>query len=151
MPIVANADPFGGGGMPIPAANADPFQGMPVQQDPFQGASLQQTTPEVSKLREWEEKHSQDLEDASRKEQAAKQELRTKATDTLQKWYEDRKSEISKKQATNRQDAQTAEKTRIEAMQPGANPWERVVALIDTNARTAVEAQDTSRMRALLI
>merc|ERR1719373_1352310 len=147
---MAPADPIGligGGDMPAPpVAAADPFSGMPVAQD-----SGMKAMPEVTKLREWEDKHEQELEDISRKEEADRKERRLKASEELSKWNDERASDISKKKNTNRADESTAAKAREAAEKPGANPWERVVDLIDTSARTADESRDTSRMRALLI
>merc|ERR1719401_2375133 len=138
---------IGGGDMPAPpVAAADPFSGMPVAQD-----SGMKAMPEVTKLREWEDKHEQELEDISRKEEADRKERRLKASEELSNWNDERASGISKKKSTNRADESTAAKAREAAEKPGANPWERVVDLIDTSARTADESRDTSRMRALLI
>merc|ERR1719296_388360 len=148
------ADPMsfvGGGDMPAPAAApaaVDPFGGMPVAQD---SGMMGGGPAEVTKLREWESKHEQELEAISRKEDADKAERRTKASGELSSWYEERASDISKKKNTNRADESTAKTAREAAEKTGANLWERVVDFIDTNARTADEARDTSRMRALLI
>merc|ERR1719203_2598970 len=146
------ADPMGfvGGDLPVAApAAADPFQGMPVSQDTgLMGKPAEAT---VSKLREWEDQHEKELDDISRKEEADKKDRRLKASEELTKWYDERTSDISKKKNTNRADENMAQKAREAAEKPGANPWERVVDLIDTSARTADESRDTSRMRALLI
>merc|ERR1712087_746945 len=84
-------------------------------------------------------------------EVARKQATRKEAGDELTKWYAERKENIEKKAETNRK-AEIAEKENREAAEkPGANAWERVADLIDTNARTADEARDTARMRSLLI
>merc|ERR1740123_2868058 len=107
--------------------------------------------PEVTALREWESKHEQELEEMARKENADKAESRQAASEQLNQWYEERQANTAKRLQTNRADEATSETARAEAMQPGANPWERVVDLIDTNARSADESRDTSRMRSLLI
>merc|ERR1719215_1748923 len=133
-----------------PAAYADPFQGMPVQ-DASAGMGGGAMIPEMTALREWEAKHEQELEEISRKEDADKGERRKAASEQLTQWYDERTAGNQKRLATNRADEATAESARAEAMKPGANPWERVVDLIDTNARTADESRDTSRMRSLLI
>merc|ERR1712176_80029 len=107
--------------------------------------------PKMTALREWESKHEQELEELQNKEAASKQATRKEAGDELNKWYSERKEGIQKKAETNRR-AESAEKENRDATEkPGANAWERVADLIDTNARTADEARDTSRMRALLI
>merc|ERR1719282_805846 len=134
-----------------PAAYADPFQGMPVQDASASMGGGGGMIPEMTALREWEAKHEQELEEVSRKEDSDKAERRKSASEQLTQWYEERQTSNQKRLATNRADESTAETARAEAMQPGANPWERVVDLIDTNARTADESRDTSRMRSLLI
>merc|ERR1712204_130963 len=106
---------------------------------------------EVTKLREWEAKHEEELEETARKEAGAKQQTRESAANELAKFYQDRKAEMTKRVEVNRAQEKELEAGRLAAMKPEANPWERVVDLIDTSARTADEAGDTSRMRSLLI
>eukprot|EP00928_Gymnodinium_smaydae_P060011 TRINITY_DN4354_c0_g1_i2.p2 TRINITY_DN4354_c0_g1~~TRINITY_DN4354_c0_g1_i2.p2 ORF type:complete len:210 (+),score=76.25 TRINITY_DN4354_c0_g1_i2:84-713(+) len=140
-----------------PAAYADPFQGMPMQDPGSMGASpavgggVVGGIPEMSKLREWEDKHEKELEEMSRKEEAAKKERRAKAAEELKKWYDERKQNITKRIATNKAEQATVEQSRDDAAKGGSNPWARVVDLIDTNARSADECRDTSRMRSLMI
>merc|ERR1712203_34396 len=125
------------------APAADPFAGMPT------GGG--KAGVDASKLREWETNHERELEEIATQESSTKNETRKAAADELAKWYEERKDTNQKKASTNRKDEQTVLENREAASKPGANPWERVVDLIDTNARTADESRDTSRMRALLI
>mmetsp|Transcript_35772 Transcript_35772/g.100535 ORF Transcript_35772/g.100535 Transcript_35772/m.100535 type:complete len:195 (+) Transcript_35772:93-677(+) len=147
MGMAAPMDTGFGVDMGSPAAAAvDHFSGMPVAQD-----TMGKSVPEVTKLREWEDQHEKELDAISRKEETDRKERRLKASDELSKWYDERTSDISKKKNTNRADEGMAQKAREAAEKPGANPWERVVDLIDTSARTADESRDTSRMRALLI
>merc|ERR1712217_794550 len=107
--------------------------------------------PEMTALRDWEDKHERELEEIDTKEKAEKKEKRQSAQEELTKWYEEQNANTKKRHATNRTDESTAEVARAEAMKPGANPWKLVADLIDTNARTSDESRDTSRMRALLI
>mmetsp|Transcript_57064 Transcript_57064/g.92438 ORF Transcript_57064/g.92438 Transcript_57064/m.92438 type:complete len:183 (-) Transcript_57064:56-604(-) len=131
------------------AVTADPFQGMPVKEA---GGSMGGKIPEQNALREWEDKHEKELEDMSRKEVAKKEERRKVAAEALAKWKQEQAETASKRQATNRSNEASTEKSRLDAMKPGANPWERVVELIDTSApNTTDESRDTSRMRSLLI
>mmetsp|Transcript_23778 Transcript_23778/g.54008 ORF Transcript_23778/g.54008 Transcript_23778/m.54008 type:complete len:194 (-) Transcript_23778:111-692(-) len=146
MGMAAPMDMGMGGDMVSPPAAVDHFSGMPVAQD-----TMGKSVPEVTKLREWEDQHEKELDAISRKEETDRKERRLKASDELSKWYDERTSDISKKKNTNRADEGMAQKAREAAEKPGANPWERVVDLIDTSARTADESRDTSRMRALLI
>merc|ERR1719422_1503982 len=125
-----------------------PAMGVP---DGVAGSPLGGIIPEMTKLREWETQHEEALEESARKEELAKRDTRQKASDELAKWYQDRTAELSKRLEVNRAQEQEMEAGRLAALKPEANPWERVVDLIDTNSRTADEARDTSRMRSLLI
>eukprot|EP00928_Gymnodinium_smaydae_P060012 TRINITY_DN4354_c0_g2_i1.p2 TRINITY_DN4354_c0_g2~~TRINITY_DN4354_c0_g2_i1.p2 ORF type:complete len:217 (+),score=74.78 TRINITY_DN4354_c0_g2_i1:52-702(+) len=139
------------------AAYADPFQGMPMKDpssmggSPAVGGGAIGGIPEMNKLREWEDKHEKELEEMSRKEEAAKKERRAKAAEELKKWYDERAQNITKRIAANKAEQATVEQSRDEAAKGGSNSWARVVDLIDTNARSADECRDTSRMRSLLI
>merc|ERR1719158_445464 len=88
-----------------------------------------------------------------RKEEMDKKERRAKAKADIDEWYAERKANNDKKAKANREEEETLEKARAEAMRPGANPWERIVDLIDTNAQANIAegVKDTSRMRTLLI
>mmetsp|Transcript_96927 Transcript_96927/g.134603 ORF Transcript_96927/g.134603 Transcript_96927/m.134603 type:complete len:171 (+) Transcript_96927:3-515(+) len=135
------------GSAPAPAPYQDPFQGVPVK-DPVGATPL---IPEMNALREWEEKHEKDLEEMARKEAQEKEQRRGNATTELQKWNEERVATRKTRMASNRTNEETSEKAREEALKPGANPWERVCELIDTNAKAAEDSRDTSRLRSLLI
>merc|ERR1719356_1989313 len=118
---------------------------------PNSSGGMGKPMPNRTPLREWQDKHEQELEEITAKEQASKQATRATAAEELGKWYEERKDTISKKASSNRKEEVAAEEARQAALKPGANAWERVVDLIDTNAKTLDDARDTSRMRALLI
>eukprot|EP00933_Yihiella_yeosuensis_P034364 TRINITY_DN2785_c0_g1_i1.p2 TRINITY_DN2785_c0_g1~~TRINITY_DN2785_c0_g1_i1.p2 ORF type:complete len:170 (+),score=61.44 TRINITY_DN2785_c0_g1_i1:72-581(+) len=141
-PAAGSPVSFDGGMAPVQAA--DPFQGMPTQPS---GGNI----PQTNALREWEEKHEAELEKIARDETAQKEERRKKAATELKEWTDEKSSANSKRLTTNRADEKATEAARAEALKPGANPWERVVDLIDTSAKTADEARDTTRMRNLLI
>merc|ERR1719468_1449981 len=142
MGSMGGNDAMGGG-------YVDPFQGMPAQDAGMGMPGM--SIPEMTKLREWENKHEEELEEKSRNEEAAKKETRQTASDWLAKWYADRQGDQTKRAEVNRVQEKEIEAGRLAAMKPGANPWERVVELIDTNSRTADESRDTTRMRSLLI
>merc|ERR1712066_330760 len=144
---------MGGGGDAVPSMGMP--AAAPVHEDAFAGlpnsSGGAKEMPKMTPLREWESKHEQELEEIQNKEAASKQATRKEAGDELTKWYAERKENIEKKAEPNRK-AEIAEKENREAAEkPGANAWERVADLIDTNARTADEARDTARMRSLLI
>merc|ERR1719265_803088 len=134
-PMAGGGDPFSG--CPVPSADSGSFGGV--------------TIPEMTALRDWEEKHERELEDKMRAEEVEKKEKRTKAEAEVKQYYEERKTNITKKMQSNRQEEETLEKARADSMKPGANPWERIVDLIDTNAQAGDTFRDTSRMRSLLI
>merc|ERR1719469_587454 len=122
--------------------------------DPFSGMSSSNnagadTGP--SALKEWESKHAQELDEIAAKESADKRARREKANEELAKFNEDRAAQAMKRVEVNRASEKEMETSRTAALQPGANAWEMVASLIDTNARTADESSDTSRMRSLLI
>merc|ERR1719277_1572221 len=126
--------------------NEDPFAGMPAS-----NVGAPAPIPEVTKLREWERAHEEELEEKGRNEEAAKRQTREAAAEELAKWHQDRKADMAKRVEVNRAAEQEMEAGRLAALKPEANPWERVADLIDTSARTADESRDTSRMRSLLI
>merc|ERR1712146_9117 len=125
----------------------DPFQGVPVKDNTGDYGS---GIPEVTALREWEDNHAKDLEEKSRKEEGEKKARREAAYAEIQKWKDERDSNIVKKRSTNRQDEE-ATGAAAQSVPESENRWERVVDLIDTNARSSDDSRDTSRMRALLI
>jgi len=152
-----DADPMsfmggGGGGEGMGSASpghVDPFAGVPVK-DSMDGGGYNSGIPEMSALREWEDKHESELEEKSRAEQGEKSKARDAAAAELAKWNEERVGNIAKKHATNRADEETFAAAQKSSPQ-GATPWERIVDLIDTSARSADDCRDVSRMRALLI
>merc|ERR1719221_500133 len=109
------------------------------------------TIPEINALREWENKHEQELDEIDSKEKAEKNARRQAAQEELAKWYDDMNNNKTKRHDSIRTNEATAKGAVAESIKPGANPWERVAELIDTNARAADESRDTSRMRSLLI
>merc|ERR1719221_418331 len=134
MSMTGGSDPLsfvGGEAAPAPAVDTsyqDPFAGMP------NSSGMGKAIPDMTPLREWQDKHEQELEEITKKEQESKQATRATAAEELGKWYEERKDTISKKASSNRKEEVAAEEARQAALKPGANAWERVVDLIDTNA-----------------
>merc|ERR1719213_373995 len=107
--------------------------------------------PEMTALREWEDKHQAELEEAQHKEDLERKAKKQKVEEEIKAFYAERATNIDKTKKKNRDEAVAAEKARQEATKPDANVWERVASLVDTNARAADEARDTSRMRNILI
>merc|ERR1719343_1903362 len=78
-----------GGGTPeaapamgSPAGYVDPFQGVPVREDM---GSAGMAIPEMTVLREWEDKHERELEEISRKEEAEKKDRKKGASEEAEK------------------------------------------------------------------
>merc|ERR1719378_272056 len=132
--------------MSDPPVAADPFQGMQMMSP---AAEYKSAIPEVSALREWEDKHNQELMAKEAEESSKKNELRAAAAAEIAKWKEERNANIKKAHDTNlaNQEALAQSDNSV----PGATTWERIVNLIDLNARASDESRDTSRMRNLLI
>lgn len=136
------APPTGSGG-----GYADPFAGVPVKDSIGDfGGSM----PEMTALREWEDKHEKELEEKSRKEEGDKKVRREAAYAEIQAWKEERDLNMKKKRDTNRLDEETTG-AAAGAKPVSENPWERVVELIDTAARSSEDSRDVARMRNLLI
>lgn len=110
--------------------------------------------PEPTKLREWEDAHERKLEDYMRQEEQNRKERKDQATKEIQDWYNEQKAAHQKRAAHNR----TEEKEFLAMRDAGlkgnlANPWDRVVTLIDTNTRAGQEKdeKDLGRMKNLMI
>eukprot|EP00746_Dinoflagellata_sp_MGD_P085723 gnl/MRDRNA2_/MRDRNA2_33918_c0_seq1.p2 gnl/MRDRNA2_/MRDRNA2_33918_c0~~gnl/MRDRNA2_/MRDRNA2_33918_c0_seq1.p2 ORF type:complete len:214 (-),score=68.72 gnl/MRDRNA2_/MRDRNA2_33918_c0_seq1:252-893(-) len=152
MPTPAAPAVISPGGMAaMSMGGEDPFSGVPVPSGDSFGSMGGGMIPEMTALREWEEKHERELEEIMRKEESDKKQRREKAKEDIAAWYDERKTNNTKKAKSNREEEATLEAARAEAMKPGANPWERIVDLIDTNAQAGDSFRDTSRMRTLLI
>merc|ERR1712046_129223 len=107
----------------------------------------------MGKLREWERNHEAQLEDQMSKESLRKAERREHAATELQKWHDERKSNIAKRHEQMLIDEKALGESLPDASRSSSNVWERIVGLIDTSSRATIseDAKDTSRMRALLI
>merc|ERR1719408_840832 len=129
----SGGDPMAAVDAPEPPAMSggyvDPFQGMPVKDSADDYSSA---IPEVTALREWEDKHTQELEEKSRAEQAEKNQRKAAAEAEIAKWNEERKANVAKKSATNPEEEALGSANK--SLPKGENAWERVVDLIDTNA-----------------
>jgi len=140
------AEAFGG---MSPQTAADPFAGM-VAADP--GTNTKVGIPEMTPLREWEDKHERELDEANCKEVSDKKERRRVADEAILNFYEERQVGIKAKQGTNRTAQEAVEQEKLDADKPNANPWERVSELIDISARTVEDnGRCTERMRKLLL
>mmetsp|Transcript_108436 Transcript_108436/g.171109 ORF Transcript_108436/g.171109 Transcript_108436/m.171109 type:complete len:169 (+) Transcript_108436:110-616(+) len=128
-------------------AQSDPFQGMQMMDN--SSGECKSAIPEVSALREWESKHNEELMAKEMEETTKKNELRAQAAAEIAKWKDERNANIKKTHDTNLANQEALAQNDCGVL--GATTWERVVNLIDLNARASDESRDTSRMRNLLI
>merc|ERR1719512_636549 len=84
----AGGDAMGGG---FAGGAADPFEGMPMSGAGMGGPAVT-AMPEMTKLREWEMQHEEELESIARKEAAAKEEKRQAGAAELAKWREEKQA-----------------------------------------------------------
>jgi len=150
------ADPFAsagpaGGGMDSFPPPIDSFNSAPMMNNEKNDGG------DVTKLREWEHAHEVELEKKAQQETESKQDMRRKAAEELTNWYAERKANEEKRKATNRSDEQVLVSEREAANQVSANPWERVMQLIDTapqkvdKEEAEAKKSDLSRMKQVLI
>lgn len=141
---------MGGGGF-----DAGAFDGLqPAGDGGMSGMGGGSMIPEVTKLREWEDAHERKLEDSVRNEEQNRKERREQAAKDIKAWADEQKVSFQKRQAHNR----TEEKEFIAQRDAGlkgnvANPWERVVFLIDTSSKAGSEKEEKNldRMKNLMI
>merc|ERR1712137_1124943 len=137
----SNATPGFVGGFEAAPSYVDPFAQVPTPTPGNQMVS--RTVPEISPLREWEERHYQELDEMSRKEQEEKMERRQRASEEAQAFHKERAVNVEKHHEQNLAQTQQVDSTR--------NVWERITDYVDLRATANVDARDTSRMRSLLI
>merc|ERR1719413_84790 len=121
--------------MSAPAPNAASFAGA--------------ADPGNSKVKEWEAENEKRMKAKVDAETEGKKKKREQAQKELAKFYADRKEEITKKKATNRQEEKEWLRIR-DTSDSDKNPWERVLTMC-TDAKADVPGPDTSRFKSLLI
>merc|ERR1712060_157434 len=105
MSMTGGADPMsfmGGEAAPAPVTDTSPSAMAPPAvpaaapaggfEDPFAGmpnssGGMGKPMPNRTPLREWQDKHEQELEEITAKETASKQAARAAAAEELEKWY----------------------------------------------------------------
>ena len=80
-----------------------------------------------------------------------KDERRKAAQDELKSMADARQKALDARAETNRQDEKAFVESNDSLAQPGGNPWERVVSLIDTQVDDIERAKATDRMKSILI
>lgn len=151
---------------PSPAADAgamDAFASMAPAAPAMPMAMGGAPEPVNTAVKEWEAEMEKRLEEKAKVELDAKKVKRDAATKELNAFFDERKAGIAKTKTTNRADEKQFLKARDEALKAGANPWERVVSLIETSGPVVPKAKegddeakvfvptDTTRFKQLLI
>lgn len=147
-------DPFGGAGGGDDGDD-DPFAAADGGGDDMgggggmggMGAPVEDTTSPLAVFkREWRAK----IEAADEEARAKKEERITAAKQQLSEFYETRESHKEKKKATNRENEKDLIEKLSNEVGDDANPWERVVGLIDTKEDPDA-ITDVARFREILI
>jgi len=109
-------------------------------------------------VKAWEAEMETKIEGKAKLEFEEKKKKRDAATKELNDFHKQTKEDISKNKKKNRADEAQWIKQRDAALQTGANPWERVVTLIEGADREAPKKGeesetviDTTRMKQLLV
>merc|ERR1719263_1168764 len=81
---------------PAPPAGDDPFRGMPATSEPMAAPSIGMKIPEMTALREWEDKHQKELEEAQHNEDLERKAKKQKAEEEIKAFYAERATNIEK-------------------------------------------------------
>tara|TARA_B100000795_G_C22624643_1_gene370206 strand:- start:89 stop:796 length:708 start_codon:yes stop_codon:yes gene_type:complete len=112
------------------------------------------TVPEeedCSALNNWRTQWRTELEAKATEATAEKSKRRQAAEEERRGMTEARTKALEARAESNRQDEMTFLEEREKLAQPGANPWERVVSLVDTQVDDLEKSKATERMRTILI
>ena len=148
MATDANVDGVGAGDL------LGGVQSQPEEKVSAVGQAMGKSAPEeedCSSLLAWKAQWRVELEGKAAAAQQKKEERRKAAQDELQSMADARQKALDARAETNRQDEKVFMENNQTLAQPGANPWERVVSLIDTQVDDIERAKATDRMRTILI
>ena len=123
-----------------------------AEEDPFgeAAAPAAPATPVVDEFkftREWNMQFRERCEAKDKEAMEKKKELLSAGAEELNKWKEERANKLKAKAEMNRQEEEKAIESAKADMEC-ANPWERVVKLVDMNAEVD---RDMSRMKQVMI
>jgi hypothetical protein len=155
--VDAGAD-FGGGGededpfgAPEPANDdAGGFQPMQDEDPMAMPAPEESGIPEVNKLTEWEASWEQELMAKNSEHESTAAANRATAQADLEAFNAEKNTAREANQSKNRNEEQVLLE-QLEADLDSDNPWERVVNLVDIEARDNDDKSDVSRMRQIFI
>ena len=106
---------------------------------------------DCSALNAWRTEWRATLESKAAEASAQKTERRKTAEEERKGMTEARNKALEARAEGNRQDEMSFLEEREKLAQPGANPWERVVSLVDTQVDDLEKSKATERMRSILI
>jgi hypothetical protein len=106
---------------------------------------------DCSALNAWRTQWRSELENKASEATSKKNERRQAAEEERRGMTEARSKALEARAESNRQDEMTFLEEREKLAQPGANPWERVVSLVDTQVDDLEKSKATDRMRSILI
>ena len=106
---------------------------------------------DCSALNAWRTEWRNQLEAKATEATSKKNERRQSAEEERRGMKDARDKALEARMEGNRQDEMTFLEEREKLAQPGANPWERVVSLVDTQVDDLEKAKATERMRTILI
>jgi len=114
------------------------------------GMRLSGEEPECLKL--WKREQEMMLKKKDADEEVKKEELRMKAKQELEDWYQHYEEQLSKSKMSNREKEEefVAEIGGMNHIEPGSE-WERVAKHCDFSAKAAGHTKDVSRMRSILL
>uniref|UniRef100_A0A7S0F5J0 Clathrin light chain n=1 Tax=Craspedostauros australis TaxID=1486917 RepID=A0A7S0F5J0_9STRA len=135
-PILLGAPPAMVEDMPAPVAVED------VSEEPV--------STEPSPMQKWNEEWTKTLQARKEEENAAKAAMVEKAREELEAFQKKREMAREKRMAKNREDEQ-AKLEAIEADLENDNSWQRVCKMVELSHDSAGNAEDTKRMRDILI
>ena len=126
--------------------NSGPATGIPAV-----GAATSPDEEDCSALLAWKSRWRVELEGKAAEAAQKKADRRMQAQGELKSMADARQKALDARAETNRQDEMAFLENNETLAQPGSNPWERVVSLIDTQVDDVERAKATDRMRSILI
>jgi hypothetical protein len=138
-------------GMPMPDAAEQKISSTGVPGVPVAGVAASSEDEDCSALMAWKSQWRVELEGKAAEAAQKKEERRAQAQGELKSMADARQKALDARAETNRQDEMAFLENNETLAQPGSNPWERVVSLIDVQVDDLERAKATERMRSILI
>jgi len=116
--------------------------------DNFSGSFSSAPAPTFTFLTQWTIKHEEDLAEKARKSEEKHREILDEASQSLERFYNERAVKREKAQAANREDEKQFVAVRDSTL-AGTTNWDSVSQLVDFNSKPL--GKDTSRMKKILV